>query len=301
MSTDNYQEDGRRLSLRLVIILVSLILGGMIIGAIIQFIYFALFGIDPTQLFYREDYRMHLKFALFTTQLTTFLLPALFFGWLAFKKKIWSFFKLDQVPKWGWMAVSMVMLVFLLPLIQYTYDFNRALPLPEWMTSMEENAADTLQAIITMDNFGQLLINLFLIALIPALGEEFLFRGAVQQLGYRLWNNKNLSVWVTAFIFSAIHFQFEGFIPRFILGLYLGYLFLWTNNLIIPIIAHFFNNGSMVIMSYLNPELISNMDETPVPDLPWYGVVMSTICIIPMIYYFRNISRPSPLPDHDEI
>lgn len=266
----------------------------MILGSIIQFIYFAVLGVDPSQLFYREDYRMHLKFALLITQLFTFLFPALLFGWLTYKMKIWSFFKMDHFPRLSWIGVAIIMLLLLLPIIQYTYDFNRSLPLPDWMTSMEESATDTLEAIIRMDNIGDLIINILLIGLIPALGEEFLFRGTIQQLGYRLWSNKTVSVWITAFIFSAIHFQFEGFIPRFILGLYLGYLFLWTNNLLIPIIAHLINNGSMVIMSYLNPELISNMDETPVPDLPWYGVLFSAICIIPLIIYFRNTYvRPS--------
>ena len=140
-----------------------------------------------------------------------------------------------------------------------------------------------------------------LIAILPAFGEEFLFRGVIQQLSVRIFDHRIMAVWFTAFIFSAIHFQFEGFIPRFILGLYLGYLFLWTNNLWVPIIAHFFNNGIMVLLSYFNPEMINDIDETPVPDLPWYGIIVSCICIIPLVIYFRNIYRLPNSPDKQEL
>ncbi|MCB0688959.1 MAG: CPBP family intramembrane metalloprotease [Saprospiraceae bacterium] len=280
--------------------LLSIVLAGMVVGTIIQVAYFKLFGLDLSQLFYREDYAIHLKVALFITQLFTFLFPALFFGWIIFKKDLWSFFKTTETPKGVWILLAIGMLFLLLPLIQYTYDFNRSLPLPDWMTNMEESATDTLEAIITMHGPFDLIINILLIGLIPAMGEELLFRGAVQQLGYKIFSNKVVSVWITALIFSTIHFQFEGFIPRFILGLYLGYIFLWTNNLLVPIIAHFINNSAMVVMSYINPDLVSNMDETPVPDLPWYGVMISTLLIVPMIIYFANSYRNSSLPDSQE-
>lgn len=287
--------------MRLALILLSVVLVGMVVGTILQFIYFAIFGVDPTQLFYRDDYGVHLKMALLITQLFTFLIPALFFGWITFKKDMWSFFKVEKFPKAGWILFALGILLFLLPLIQYTYELNRSLPLPDWMTSMEESATHTMEAIIKMDNIGDLIINILLIGLIPALGEELLFRGAVQKLSYRIFDSKSVGVWVTAFIFSAIHFQFEGFIPRFILGLYLGYLFLWTNNLLVPIIAHFVNNGAMVFMSFLNPELVTNVEETPVPDLPWYGVLISTLCIIPLVMYFINLYRQSLSTDANEL
>ncbi|NND32269.1 MAG: CPBP family intramembrane metalloprotease, partial [Saprospiraceae bacterium] len=96
------------------------------------------------------------------------------------------------------------------------------------------------------------------------------------------------SVWLTAILFSAIHFQFEGFLPRFLLGLYLGYLFYWTKNLIVPIVAHFCNNALMLVAGYLNPEMISKMEETPMPDLPWYSLLISIILLIPLIAIFRR-------------
>jgi membrane protease YdiL (CAAX protease family) len=281
--------------------MIATVLVSMVIGTVFQFIYFYAMGVDPSTLFYIEGNKNHLKVALFVTQLSTFLIPALVFARIAFKERLWSFFGLNNPLQFSWLMLAVTMLFFLLPLIQFTYEINQSIPLPEWMLQMEEDATNTLETIIRMDDAWDLIINLLLIAILPALGEEFLFRGVIQQLSVRIFNHRIAAVWFTAFIFSAIHFQFEGFIPRFILGLYLGYLFYWTNNLWVPIIAHFFNNGIMVLLSYFNPEMINDIDETPVPDLPWYGIIVSCICIIPLIIYFRNIYRLPSSPDKQEL
>jgi membrane protease YdiL (CAAX protease family) len=159
------------------------------------------------------------------------------------------------------------------------------------MTTLEDDASNTLETILSAQSVKILLINLLLVALLPALGEELIFRGIVQQFGYRFFRNPVMSIWITALVFSAIHLQFEGFIPRFILGLFLGYLFFWTKNLVVPVIAHFFNNGLMLVMSYFNPELMADLEETPMPDLPWYSVFVSIILLVPLVFYFRQIGK----------
>jgi membrane protease YdiL (CAAX protease family) len=87
-------------------------------------------------------------------------------------------------------------------------------------------------------------------ALFPALFEEFFFRGTLQPFFTKWFMNKHLAIMVTAFIFSAIHFQFYGFIPRFLLGIYLGYLLIWGKSLWLPIIAHFIHNTISLILHY---------------------------------------------------
>jgi len=227
---------------------------------------------------------------LLITQLFSFLIPSLVFSWIAFKREMFTFLGFSGKVEFQWIIFALTMLVCLLPIIQFSYEMNQALPLPEWMTQMEDDASTTLEAIIKMDTVAQLMINIFLIALLPAIGEELVFRGVIQQIGYRLFQKPVVSVWVTAFIFSAIHFQFEGFIPRFLLGLYLGYIYFWTRSIYVPMAAHFFNNAFMVLLSFFKPEMIADIDETAAPDLPWYGVIVSIALIIPMIMYFRNLS-----------
>jgi hypothetical protein len=64
------------------------------------------------------------------------------------------------------------------------------------------------------------------------------------------WRSRHLAVWVTSLIFSLVHFQFYGFLPRLFLGALLGYLFLYTGNLWIPILFHFINNATVLVMNY---------------------------------------------------
>jgi membrane protease YdiL (CAAX protease family) len=151
---------------------------------------------------------------------------------------------------------------------------------------MEAEATETLLNLIQMDNIGELLINLLLMALLPALGEELVFRGVVQQYGYALFKRKTVSVWLTALLFSAIHFQFEGFIPRFLLGLVLGYLFYWTNQILIPIILHFANNAIMVTASYSLPAEDLKLDQPMVNEIPVYLVIGAIVLMIPLAGYF---------------
>ena len=91
---------------------------------------------------------------------------------------------------------------------------------------------------------------MFLIALIPAIGEELLFRGVLQQLFTKWTGEAHLAIFISAFLFSAIHLQFFGFLPRFVLGLVLGYMFYWSKNLWLPILAHFTNNAFAIIFNY---------------------------------------------------
>ena len=260
-------------------------------GALLQMGYFYLNGIHTESVRTGDIDPLHLRWALLLSQIFTFLIPALAFSWLLFKQRMWNFWGFGNSLKPFWILASLLMLVFLLPVIQFSYELNQDLPLPSWMTSMEADATATLETILEMNSLKHLIVNLFLIALLPALGEEFIFRGILQQFGYRVFKNPTFSVWVTALLFSAIHFQFEGFIPRFILGVYLGYLFYWTRNLIIPILAHFFNNALMIVASYLNPEMVSQLEETPMPDMPWYSLVISTGLLVPLFLYFKRGHR----------
>ena len=104
------------------------------------------------------------------------------------------------------------------------------------------------------------MLNLFMIAVIPAIGEEFLFRGVLQKQFRQWFGNIHIAVFVAAFLFSAMHMQFFGFIPRLVLGIILGYLYYFSKNLWIPIIAHFFNNAIAVIVYYLNYNKVINTD-----------------------------------------
>ena len=113
---------------------------------------------------------------------------------------------------------------------------------------------------LKVDTIGGLLLNLLVIALIPAVGEELTFRGVLQQGLVRRMKSPHLAIILSAAIFSFIHFQFYGFLPRMFLGLLLGYMFYITGSLWTSILMHFVNNGSVVVLYYLNNKDIISID-----------------------------------------
>ena len=115
------------------------------------------------------------------------------------------------------------------------------------------------EQMLTVDTIGGLLFNLVVIALIPAIGEELTFRGVLQQ-GLTRRMNPHVAILLSAAIFSFIHFQFSGFLPRMFLGMLLGYLFYTSGSLWTCMLMHFLNNGSAVVVYYLNHKGIINVD-----------------------------------------
>lgn len=118
------------------------------------------------------------------------------------------------------------------------------------MESKESQAGQLTELFLEMPNAGLLLFNLLMIAVLPALGEELIFRGIIQRGLMKHSINPHLSIWIAAVLFSAIHLQFYGFVPRMLMGVAMGYLFFWSGNLWYPIIAHFTNNAMSIILSY---------------------------------------------------
>ncbi len=281
--------DDRKIAIRLAFTFVLIVIACLLLGGLLQMLLFSLLDVDFARILSGHYEANTLKWSLLLTQAFTFLLPSMLFGWLTFRRGMWSFFGFGRPMPMIWLGAAIVLMFLALPIIQYSYEWNRGLPLPNWMTSLEENATRTLEVIMRMESASDLWINLVLVAMLPALGEELIFRGVMQQLGYRIFKGAHVSIWVTAFIFSAVHMQFEGFVPRLILGLCIGYLFYWTRNIWVPIVAHFFNNALMVVLSYYRPELVTDSDETPLPDLPWYTIAFVTLMMVPVMRYFMNI------------
>jgi len=96
-----------------------------------------------------------------------------------------------------------------------------------------------------------MLFNIFMIAIVAAIGEELIFRGVIQKIFARWTGNIHLAIIITGFLFSLIHLQFYGFFPRWLLGVMFGYLMVWSGTLWLPIFAHFVNNAVAVLVSYL--------------------------------------------------
>ena len=156
--------------------------------------------------------------------------------------------------------LGMIVLIVALPFVDWTGIFNRDL-IPEtttigkWMKASEESTAKQIEFMLKKNTVPDLFLNLILVAVFAGVGEELLFRGVLQRLFIKLFKNPWAGILVTAFIFSAIHLQFYGFIPRFILGVLLGLLYWYSGSLWPAIIAHFAYDAFAVIMIWFNPAL----------------------------------------------
>ncbi|MDD3567541.1 MAG: type II CAAX endopeptidase family protein [Bacteroidales bacterium] len=146
---------------------------------------------------------------------------------------------------------SIVLMIIFIPGVNLIASLNAQIPLPGWMLEMERTAAQLTKKILVTDSLGIMAINFFVVAIMPALAEELFFRGLIQKYLIR-WTGKTFwGILIAATIFSAIHMQFQGFIPRLLLGMLFGYLYFWSGSLWAPIAAHLANNGLAVIVYFL--------------------------------------------------
>ena len=169
-------------------------------------------------------------------------------------------------PPWWLIFIGAVLMFISLPVSNLLTEWNEGMKLggafqmlEDMLKTLEQTATDLTERMLNVDTIGGLLLNLVIIALIPAVGEELTFRGVVQQ-GLTRRMNPHVAIILSAAIFSFIHFQFYGFLTRMFLGMLLGYMFYITGSLWTSILMHFLNNGSAVLIYYLNNKGIINVD-----------------------------------------
>lgn len=208
-----------------------------------------------------------LKYFQVVQSIGVFIFPPFILAWL-FHGKIAEYLSLNKPVNF-----TSVFLVFTLsfaasPFVNFIGGLNQNMQFPEWLSGVEnwmrnaeDKAAEITEAFLKVETAGGLAFNIFMIAFLPAIGEELLFRGVIQRIFTNWTRNYHWGIWISALLFSALHLQFYGFVPRMFLGVLFGYLLVISGSIWLPIIAHFINNGLAVIMMYLidkqmlNPEL----------------------------------------------
>jgi membrane protease YdiL (CAAX protease family) len=160
-----------------------------------------------------------------------------------------------------------------------------------WLIHKENQLKVLTEFMTTYDNIWSLLTGVIVIAIIPAIGEELVFRGIFQNIFKSFFKNYHVSIWLTAFIFSAIHLQFYGFFPRMLLGAVFGYVFYWTGNILIPIFMHFCNNAGTLIILHFNHQKIITLDTESTEDIPLtilFTTLIISLCTTYLIYKSKN-------------
>ena len=243
-----------------------------------------------------------LKFFQTVQSIGVFIIPPFIIAWFLHDRPS-VFLQYDRRPDLISILLVIATIYFANPLINWMTEINATLSLPEWMNPVEmwmknsEDQANQLTtAFLSTTSLSILFSNILMIGILPAIGEELLFRGIVQQLFKKKFGNAHLAIWISAAIFSALHMQFFGFLPRLVLGAMFGYMLEWSGSLWLPMIAHFVNNTTAIIAYYLMQKgLIGNgIDKTGTSsDGSTYLVLVS---IIFLFVFFRALYLRSPKP-----
>ena len=231
-----------------------------------------------------------------------FLLPPLLMAYLWNKQPLqWLRF---TNPKANHLFAAAIIMLVALPGINLLSHWNQQInlptflePLEQWMKTQEEQAALITEQFLSVNTISGLIINLLLMALLPAVSEELTFRGIIQRLlePKTPSTTPHIAIWCSAILFSAIHMQFYGFIPRMLMGALFGYMLIWTCSIWVPMLMHFLNNGTAVTLYYLSYrkgwdiEIVDNIGKN---DTLWLGVVSLIITLVG-IYIFRRSTTMS--------
>lgn len=204
---------------------------------------------DPRSIFYMRVMQI-------ANQTGLFIIPALLFSWIV-SVKPGAFLRIELSPNALMIFISLLILVTAYPFVYWLLQINKELSLPywadrveAWMHESEASAERLTKLFLDVYSTRHYLFNLFMIAVVPAIAEELFFRGALQTLLHRWTKNGNAAVWITAVLFSALHLQFFGFLPRLFLGVLFGYMVLFGRSLWLAIAAHFINNATAVTVAW---------------------------------------------------
>lgn len=243
-----------------------------------------------------------LKFFQVLQTVGMFILPPIIIAY-SMDDNPWHFLQMAKRPTWIFLGLVSAVILVSGPLIEWTALVNRHMVLPEWlsalenwMKSSEDQAGEITKAFLSTKSFVGLLGNLFIVAILPAIGEELLFRGVLQQLIKKMIGNSHGAIWITAILFSALHLQFYGFLPRMLLGLLFGYLVEWTGTLWLPIVAHFINNAAGVLIFFFTGEGLetTNPDEGVFANGDFFWAIASGLVVWILLRYLYQQRRIKP-------
>jgi membrane protease YdiL (CAAX protease family) len=164
----------------------------------------------------------------------------------------------------------------------------------DWARIQEDKLMEMTKVLTNFSSTGEFILALVVIAVLPGIGEELVFRGLIQTELWRGSKNIHVAIWVSAFLFSAIHIQFFGFLPRLLLGALFGYLYYWSGNLLIPMVAHFFHNGFTLTMIYMYNQGSTKINIDSEESAPMALVALCGVATFALLYYFRKNYLPQP-------
>ncbi|GMO33587.1 MAG: hypothetical protein Pg6B_03930 [Candidatus Azobacteroides pseudotrichonymphae] len=225
-----------------------------------------------------------------------FIFPAIICAWL-FSDNYKSYLHIDTAFQGSIIGLVMLSILVIIPFLNGIYVFNQQMVFPKclngleaWMKNYEKLSQNVIERMLYVYRWQDLVSNILIVCIFTAIGEEFIFRGILQNLLNRFIKNQYLVIWIVAILFSIVHLQFYGFLSRMLLGAYLGYLLYYTGNIWISILAHFMNNFLGVINSYIfqdNPKMVERINNIGSGTTWWLSIVSLTLFFV-LFYIIKD-------------
>jgi CAAX protease family protein len=221
-----------------------------------------------------------------------FIVPSFIIAYL-FNSDLLKYLKFNSVSIRP-LALTIIILLASIPLINSLNVLNEGMQLPNWLSGLENwmkekemSAQGLTEAFLRMDSMGDLFFNIVMIGVLPAVGEELIFRGVLQRIFAEWTKNIHWGIIIAAALFSAMHMQFYGFLPRMILGVLLGYLFYWSGSIWVPILGHFVNNATAIIVYYFYAdEMSKEVENFGAAEGTFVYLIIGLALVIPLLYLF---------------
>jgi membrane protease YdiL (CAAX protease family) len=200
------------------------------------------------------------------------------------------------------LAIVFSIMLFSMPTMEVLSNINQKLVLPhalkgleDWMRNAEQAAQKATEAMLHMNTIWDMLWAVFVVGLLTAIAEEFLFRGVIQTIFLKWTKNKHVAIWITAILFSAFHMEFFTFLPRVFLGVIFGYFVVYSGSIWTSVWAHFLNNSSAVVITYLfqHKTIKLDPDDQHVFNLGAYA--FSLIIVLFLLFVYHKVAMNKKL------
>lgn len=243
------------------------------------------------------DSMLYINISIITQNLLAFILPVIITAVFITPSPV-KFMELDKLPSGRVLMFLICAYIAMTPALNFIVEWNKNISFPESMAGIEsmmrnaENAALAVNDKILDRN--NILLSILLVGCLTGLSEEVFFRGGLQKILLSRPMNAHIAIWLTAFIFSLMHFQFFGFVPRVLIGAFFGYLAWWSGSLWTAVIAHAINNSTVIVAHAINKQYAFNLDNLGVPqagEFPWLAIASIIVTTILIIWYKKTASK----------
>ena len=232
-----------------------------------------------------------------------FILPAVATAMLSTRFPA-TLLAIDKFPSGKFILLSIAVLIVSIPLMNSIIDWNQNITLPDsfsqfndYMQQLEKGAEKAVSDITGGNTVGTLIMSILIVGIFTGLGEEIFFRGGLMRLFSCIKGmSPHVAIWLTAFLFSALHMQFLGFVPRMLLGVFFGYLTFWSGSLWLPIMIHALNNSILVTTDWINNRGGSQIDVNSI-GLGENALILNIASIILTVIVFYALYKQSKLLD----